>query len=127
MYAMCKSCINKIILKKEAVYIMSEPVRISPETVREKVISDSAILVCAYDDEEKFKNLHLEGAISLTDFKSRLSSIEKDQEIIFYCAWSKEASAAGQAEIYIKDGFKNIKVLGGGVEAWKKAGYPFQK
>lgn len=65
---------------------MSEPVRISPETVREKVISDSAILVCAYDDEEKFKNLHLEGAISLTDFKSRLSSIEKDQEIIFYCA-----------------------------------------
>jgi len=27
------------------------------------------------------------------------------------------------AEAYIKEGYTNIKVLGGGVGAWKKAGY----
>ena len=65
---------------------MTEPVRISPEEVRKKVISGSALLVCAYDDEEKFHRLHLEGAISLQEFKSRLGALSMDHEIIFYCA-----------------------------------------
>lgn len=65
---------------------MAEPVRISPEEVREKVTSGSALLVCGYDDEDKFRQNHLEGALSLSDFKSRLASLTKDQEIIFYCA-----------------------------------------
>ncbi|MFQ6078030.1 MAG: rhodanese-like domain-containing protein [Thermodesulfobacteriota bacterium] len=65
---------------------MAEPIRISPEEVRRKVTSGSALLVCAYDDDEKCKMLHLEGAISLTEFKCELSALPKDQEIIFYCA-----------------------------------------
>ena len=50
-----------------------------------------------------------------------------EQEIIFYCAWNNEASAAGQAEKLLKDGYHNAAALGGGVEAWKKAGYPMQE
>jgi rhodanese-related sulfurtransferase len=65
---------------------MVEPIRVSPQEVREKVTAGSALLVCAYDDEEKFKRNHLEGAISLSEFNSRLSSLAKDQEIVFYCA-----------------------------------------
>ena len=63
---------------------MSEPRRILPEAVREKVLSGSALLVCAYDDEEKFKRLQLENAISLGDFSSKVESLPKEQEIIFY-------------------------------------------
>ncbi len=65
---------------------MTEVTRISPQTVRENVTSGRAMFVCAYDDENKFNAKHLEGAISLSDFKSRLSSLPQDQEIIFYCA-----------------------------------------
>ncbi len=65
---------------------MTEQTRILPQTVREDVTSGQALFVCAYDDEDKFKANHLEGAISLSDFRSRLSSLPKDQEIIFYCA-----------------------------------------
>jgi len=65
---------------------MEEPVRVPPEEVRQKVGSGAALLVCAYEDEEKFKMLHLQGAISLTEFRSRLTSLSKDQEVIFYCA-----------------------------------------
>lgn len=65
---------------------MAEPIRISPEEVRPKVTSGSALLVCAYEDDEKCKKLHLEGAIWLTEFKARLHSLPRDQEIIFYCA-----------------------------------------
>jgi hypothetical protein len=44
---------------------MSEPMRIPPEEVKQKVLSGSALLVCAYDNDEKFKKMHLEGAISI--------------------------------------------------------------
>jgi hypothetical protein len=54
---------------------MVEPIRVSPQEVRDKVTGGSALLVCAYDDEEKFERNHLEGAISLDAFKSRLSSL----------------------------------------------------
>jgi rhodanese-related sulfurtransferase len=27
---------------------------------------------------------------------------------------------------YTEKGFKNVKVLGGGVEGWKRAGYPLE-
>ncbi len=103
---------------------MSEPIRIPPEEVRQKVLSGSTLLVCAYDDDEKFKKMHLEGAISFNEFKSKITSLSKEQEIIFYWAWPKEASAAGRAVKYIEEGFRKVRVLGGGVEDWKKAGYP---
>ena len=63
---------------------MGEPRRIPPEEVREKVLSESALLVCAYNDEEKFKRLQLENAISLGNFYSKVESLHKEQEIIFY-------------------------------------------
>ena len=65
---------------------MTEPTRISPEVVREKVQAGSALLVCSYDDPEKCKQNHLEGGMFYGDFTSRLSSLTKGQEIIFYCA-----------------------------------------
>jgi rhodanese-related sulfurtransferase len=68
--------------------------------------------------------MQLEGAISFNEFKSKFPSLAKDQEIVFYWAWPKEASAAGQAAKYIAKGYENMKCLAGGVEAWKKAGYP---
>lgn len=65
---------------------MTEPIRISPEEAKQKVTSGSALLVCAYDDEQKFRQVHLKAAISLTEFKSKHSSLARDHEIIFYCA-----------------------------------------
>ena len=63
---------------------MGEPERITPEEVYEKLKSGKALLVCAYEDEAKFKKMHLQGAISFNAFKSKLPSLGKDQEIVFY-------------------------------------------
>jgi len=65
---------------------MVEPDRIGPRETSEKLRAGKALLVCAYHDEEKFKALQLERAISLSSFESRFASLSKDQEIIFYCA-----------------------------------------
>jgi hypothetical protein len=63
---------------------MTEPIRITPEEIYKKVKSGKAILVCAYEDEARFKQLQLEGAISFNEFKSKLPSLSQDQEIVCY-------------------------------------------
>ena len=65
---------------------MTTPERIGPEEVHRKLEAGTIILVCAYEDDEKFKTFHLEGAISFTEFKSSLPSFSKDQEMAFYCS-----------------------------------------
>ena len=63
---------------------MPEPIRISAEEAQRKVTSGKALLVCAYDNDDKFGRMHLQDATSLREFKSRLPDLPKDQEIIFY-------------------------------------------
>jgi uncharacterized protein (TIGR02284 family) len=59
--------------------------RISPQEARQRVAA-GALLICGYDSQEKFEENHLEGAISLDEFKARAKSLPKDRELIFYCA-----------------------------------------
>jgi hypothetical protein len=63
-----------------------EPVRISAAEVYGQIKAGKALLVCAYPDEAKCSTMKLEGAISRTEFESRLPGIKKDQPIVFYCA-----------------------------------------
>jgi hypothetical protein len=63
---------------------MTEPIRIPPEDARKEVLDKAALFVCAYEDEEKFRKMHLEGAIPFNEFKGMAASLAKDQEIIFY-------------------------------------------
>ncbi len=63
---------------------MAEPIRIVPEEARNKVQSHEALFVCAYEDEEKFRRMRLEGGISFNEFKDMASSLARDQAIIFY-------------------------------------------
>jgi len=59
---------------------------ITPKDARARMKAGEALLVCAYSEEWTFEKMRLEGAVSLKTFEKRLSSVPKDQEIIFYCA-----------------------------------------
>ena len=64
---------------------MTEVRRITPAEARQKVTSGKALFVCAYESEALCKRNHPEGGIPLADFTSRLPSLGKEQEIIFFC------------------------------------------
>ena len=64
----------------------AEAARIDPQEARRHMQSDKAMLVCAYDDDEKFRKNRLEGALSMKEFRGRENQVPKDREIIFYCA-----------------------------------------
>jgi hypothetical protein len=63
---------------------MADVERISVEQAHAKTKASQALLVCAYEDEAKCRVLNLAGSISLASFQSRVASLPKTQEIIFY-------------------------------------------
>jgi hypothetical protein len=65
---------------------MADIERISVEDAHRKAGANQALLVCAYEDETKCKALGLDGSISLAEFQTKVASLPKSQEIIFFCA-----------------------------------------
>ena len=61
-----------------------DPKRVSPKEMQRKLASgDGSLLVCVYPTEV-FDKSHLEGAISLEEFESKLDGLPKTAEIAFY-------------------------------------------
>jgi hypothetical protein len=65
---------------------MNEVPRVNPQEVYPKLRSGEALLVCAYDSDARFRQVHLEGAMSLEEFNSIRPNLSRDREIVFYCA-----------------------------------------
>jgi membrane protein DedA with SNARE-associated domain/rhodanese-related sulfurtransferase len=65
------------------------------------------------------------GAISAhpTEMHPTLAQYDRNAEIVVYCACPNEATAAVAAKHLKTAGFKKIRPLLGGVEAWAKAGH----
>ena len=61
---------------------MADIGRISVKQARGK--AHQALLVCAYENEVKHRMFNLDRSVSLVNFRSRLASLPKTQEIIFY-------------------------------------------
>ncbi len=58
------------------------------------------------------------------DVTQTLDDYPRDAEIVVYCACPNEASAAIVAQRFKRAGFKTIRPLLGGIDAWVKAGLP---
>jgi membrane protein DedA with SNARE-associated domain/rhodanese-related sulfurtransferase len=61
--------------------------------------------------------------ISLPDVDARLNELPRERDIILYCTCPSEASAASVARILMNHGFKRVRPLHGGLDAWVAAGY----
>lgn len=69
------------------------------------------------------------GALSAhpTDIDPAVVAYTHDREIVVYCACPNEASAATAAMHLKRAGFKQIRPLLGGINAWMEAGYPVER
>ena len=61
--------------------------------------------------------------VPLQDVARHLKELPRDRDIILYCTCPSEASAARVAKILMNHGFKRVRPLYGGLEAWVAAGY----
>jgi rhodanese-related sulfurtransferase len=69
------------------------------------------------------------GAISAhpEDIDPVIKNYSRDTEIIVYCACPNEESAATAARHLKQAGFRKIRPLLGGIEAWVQAGHPIER
>jgi membrane protein DedA with SNARE-associated domain/rhodanese-related sulfurtransferase len=65
--------------------------------------------------------------VPLQDAAHRLKDLPRDRDIILYCTCPSEASAARVAKILMNHGFKRVRPLLGGLDAWVAAGYAVEK
>jgi len=65
---------------------MAEIRRVTPAEARVRVMAGKALLVCAYADEAMCRQMRLENGLTLQEFEQKLPALDKEQEIIFYCA-----------------------------------------
>jgi membrane protein DedA with SNARE-associated domain/rhodanese-related sulfurtransferase len=61
--------------------------------------------------------------IPLHDVEQHVKDLPRDRDIVAYCTCPNEASAAQVAKILMNHGFKRVRPLHGGLDAWIAAGY----
>jgi len=65
------------------------------------------------------------GAITVdaTNLRVELLPIEPTSEVVVYCACPNEATAVKVAQALVRHGFKRVRPLTGGIDAWIEAGH----
>lgn len=69
------------------------------------------------------------GAITVdaSNVKVDLLAIEPRSEVVVYCACPNEASAVAVAKVLVRHGFKRVRPLAGGIDAWIAAGHDVER
>ena len=61
--------------------------------------------------------------VPLEEVDRHIGHLPRDRDIVLYCTCPSEASAARVAKILMSHGFKQVRPLHGGLDAWIAAGY----
>jgi membrane protein DedA with SNARE-associated domain/rhodanese-related sulfurtransferase len=100
--------------------------RISVEELAALMLADPVpVILDVRTPEARARDGVIPGALSAhpSDMHPSLSGLNKESEIVIYCACPNEASAAVAASHLKKAGFRKIRPLRGGIDAWLKAGH----
>lgn len=66
-------------------------------------------------------------AVDLDALELTLREVPREREVVVYCACPNEATAAQVALRLHARGFRRVRPLAGGIEAWVSAGLPVQR
>jgi membrane protein DedA with SNARE-associated domain/rhodanese-related sulfurtransferase len=61
--------------------------------------------------------------VPIDDVAKHIADLPRNRDIILYCACPSEASAARVARVLMNHGFRKVRPLYGGLDAWVAAGY----
>lgn len=96
-----------------------------------KMIDSKAtdFLVVSNDPQESFDEGHIPGAISFP-WAERIKgpvTLPRNKTLILYCACSHEEDSSDMAAKLAQFGYRNVKVLDGGILKWTELKYPLEK
>ena len=65
--------------------------------------------------------------VPVQEVERHVRDLPRDREIILYCTCPNEASAAQAARVLFRQGFRHVRPLRGGLDAWIAAGYAVEE
>jgi membrane protein DedA with SNARE-associated domain/rhodanese-related sulfurtransferase len=99
-----------------------EMARITPEELRDRV--DAGEQLCILDLRSRLEtdSSSFPGVIRLSaeDLTAHSEQLPRDREIILFCSCPNEASSARAALVLKSQGFKHVRPLRGGADAWEE-------
>jgi rhodanese-related sulfurtransferase len=87
------------------------------------------ILVVSNDPQESYDDGHIPGAVSfpwVTSLKIPVT-LPRNKTLILYCSCAHEEDSSDMAAKLARFGYRNIKVLEGGILKWSDLKYPIEK
>ena len=98
---------------------------ISVADAKAKIDSDASVIVLDVREPDEFKKGHIPKAKNiprgLLEFKVAKEIPNKDAQILVYCKSGGRSALASST--LLEMGYKNVKSIAGGWQAWLKAGY----
>jgi len=96
----------------------TNPIEASVALISEKLNNDPTITLIDVREESERELCFIQGSIRLTEALAEeiIGSWQPDTELVFYCHHGIRSRAA--AEYFLKQGFKNVFNMTGGIEAW---------
>lgn len=109
----------------------TEGMSVIPSKEFAEFITQTDVQILDVRTPEEFEAGHIQGAVMIdyrTDpdgfFAKAEAQLQKDKPVALYCRSGKRSHSA--AEILVKNGFKQVVELEGGILAWQAADYPVE-
>ena len=103
---------------------------ITPEELKEKIAKSEPVIVVDLRGPSAFADADttIKGSVhtKVRRVAYRLREVPRDKEIVTYCACAADEAAVLGAQSLLESGFKRVRVLKGGWQAWLKAGGQLQ-
>ena len=101
---------------------------LEPKAFDASLKKDNGMLVDVRTPGE-YSEEHIRGATMINyqddTFKDQINKLDKNKPVYLYCRSGKRSAAA--QEVMVKEGFKKVIHLKGGITAWKNEGLPTEK
>ncbi|HWN97965.1 MAG TPA: rhodanese-like domain-containing protein [Blastocatellia bacterium] len=99
---------------------------ITPEELKAKIANNESLAIVDLRSQASFEQSDqtIKGSLhtKVRRVSYRLRELPRDREIITYCACPSDEAAALGARALLANGFKRVRVLKGGWNAWIQAG-----
>jgi hydroxyacylglutathione hydrolase len=100
---------------------------LSVNQLHERLSNGDDIIVLDVREEDEWDDGHLEGALHIYvgHLEEKFKEIPREKEVAVMCTVGHRSGLA--SSILLREGFKGVHNVLGGVEAWTNAGYPLKK
>lgn len=105
------------------------PTNLHPRQAAQWLETDKNVVVLDVRTPAEYKAGHLKGAVNVDynapDFEQQLARLDKAKPYLVHCAVGGRSTKS--LPVLQKLGFKNVRHLDGGMQAWQQAGLPMIK